>query len=260
MKYVFKNIYHIKKKLKTSTPVLFLDFDLTLSPLAKNPTKAFLPKETKVLLRKLVKHVPITIVTGRKLTDIQKRVGIKGIPYVGNHGLEHNLNGKYKNSRITTPMRKAIQKIKKELIENVKKYPGIVFEDKKYSIALGYRMVKQKQVLSLKSWFKGMEVKIQKEGLLEVRLDNKTFEVRPKTKINKGTACLQALRILKKKLQKNIVPIYIGDSETDEDAFKSLRRGGITIRVGKNKTSRAEWYLQNQKEVNPFLNLLEVMR
>src|SRR3989344_1558738 len=54
MKYVFKDLANIKKKLQESNFVLLLDFDLTLSPLAKNPAKAILPNDTRILLKKLL--------------------------------------------------------------------------------------------------------------------------------------------------------------------------------------------------------------
>jgi trehalose-6-phosphatase len=52
---------------------------------------------------------------------------------------------------------------------------------------------------------------------------------------------------------KDIIPIYIGDDTTDEDAFKALKNKGLTIFVGKPKISYAEYYLRSTKEVFEFL-------
>ena len=92
MKYIFKDLEKIKQKIKKLNFILLLDFDLTLSPLAKNPNHAFLPKSTKEKLKEIISRVPVVIITGRKLGDIKKKVNIKDMLYVGNHGLEHNLN------------------------------------------------------------------------------------------------------------------------------------------------------------------------
>ena len=97
---------------------------------------------------------------------------------------------------------------------------------------------------------------INYDGLLEARLEKKTFEIRPKMKLNKGTACLLALKTIQNKLGRKMVPIYIGDGQTDEDAFSVLQKSGITIRVCKNNKSSAKWYLHNQSEVNSFLEWL----
>lgn len=254
MKYVFKNLSNIKNRLKKHNFVLLLDFDLTLSPLAKNPNNAFLPKDTKEKLKEIISQVPVIIITGRKLSDIKRKVNIKGMLYVGNHGLEHNLNKKDKTS-ISIPIKKALLETKKSLIKKCKMYPSIVLEDKKYAFAIGYRLVEKNKVKFLESIFKKTIKDINHDGLLEARLDKRTFEIRPKVRVNKGTACLLALKTIENKLNRKVVPIYIGDGQTDEDAFKVLKNG-ITIRVGKNKKSSAKWYLRNQKEVNYFLEEL----
>src|SRR3990172_2068899 len=87
MKYVFKDLANIKKKLQESNFVLLLDFDLTLSPLAKNPAKAILPNDTRILLKKLSKYIHIAVITGRTIKDIKKikteikNYGLRGILY-----------------------------------------------------------------------------------------------------------------------------------------------------------------------------------
>src|SRR3989338_2224169 len=73
MKYVFKDLANIKKKLQESNFVLLLDFDLTLSPLAKNPAKAILPNDTRILLKKLSKYIHIAVITGRTIKNIKKK-------------------------------------------------------------------------------------------------------------------------------------------------------------------------------------------
>lgn len=251
MKYVFQDLANLKKRIKKSNFILLLDFDLTLSPLAKNPNRAFLPKSTKEKLRKFVSYVPVVIITGRELIDIKKKVNIKGMLYVGNHGLEHNLNKKYK-TYIPIPVKKVLLKAKKELVKKCKTYSDVVFEDKKYAFAFGYRLVRKNKIKSLEYIFRKTMKDIKHDGLLEARLEKKTFEIRPKVKVNKGTACLLALKTIQNKLDRKVIPIYIGDGKTDEDAFRVLSRG-ITIKVGKSKSSLANYYLHNTQEVKKFL-------
>jgi trehalose 6-phosphate phosphatase len=256
MKYVFKDISNIKNRLKKHNFVLLLDFDLTLSPLAKNPEHAFLPKTTKDNLKRITSLIPVVIITGRKLSDIKKRINVKNILYVGNHGLEHNLNKKYAVIALSIATKKALLKAKQKLFKICRTYPEIIFEDKKYAFALGYRLVRKDKIDSLESIFRKIQKDINQESLLETRLEKKTFELRPRIKVDKGTACLLALKITQTKLHKKLIPIYIGDSQTDEDAFVVLKKDGITIRVGKNNKSSAKWYLKNQKEVSLFLKRL----
>jgi len=56
--------------------------------------------------------------------------------------------------------------------------------------------------------------------------------------------------------EKNVLPVYIGDDITDEDAFKALKRKGLTVFVGKPGSSKADYYLKNTEEVTKFLRLI----
>jgi trehalose-6-phosphatase len=53
------------------------------------------------------------------------------------------------------------------------------------------------------------------------------------------------------------LPIIVGDDVTDERAFAVLPRA-LTVRVGKNLRTRARYLLRDPKEVNVFLQKLEV--
>ncbi|CAG0898880.1 unnamed protein product, partial [Darwinula stevensoni] len=74
----------------TAKIALLLDYDGTLAPIAPKPDLALMPAETKNILVRLSNSsdVAIAIVSGRSLEDVRKMVGIDGITYAGNHGLE----------------------------------------------------------------------------------------------------------------------------------------------------------------------------
>ena len=69
---------------------LLLDYDGTLSPIAKHPDLAVMPPETKMVLERLSNHpdVFIAIISGRSQANVKEMVGIDGITYAGNHGME----------------------------------------------------------------------------------------------------------------------------------------------------------------------------
>ena len=64
-----------------ATLALLLDYDGTLSPIAKHPDLAILPPETKKVLERLANRpdVFIAIVSGRSVDNVRKMVGIEGI-------------------------------------------------------------------------------------------------------------------------------------------------------------------------------------
>ncbi len=69
---------------------LLLDYDGTLSPIASHPDLAVMPTETRKVLERLANHpdVFIAVISGRSVTNVKEMVGIDGITYAGNHGLE----------------------------------------------------------------------------------------------------------------------------------------------------------------------------
>ena len=69
-------------------PVLFLDFDGTLSPIVDDPSAAALVVEAHKALESLASQCPVAILSGRDLADIRSRVAIPGIWYAGSHGFE----------------------------------------------------------------------------------------------------------------------------------------------------------------------------
>lgn len=249
MQYVFDCLDKIGKELIKSKWVLLLDFDLTLSPLAKNPANAVLPEDTKILLKKLSFKIPVAIITGRAVYDIKKRVGLRKIIYVGNHGLEYEI-GYSKKIFIHDSSQKGLKYVKREFTKLAKKYEGVILEDKKFSIAFHYRLLPAIYQTALMTDLKKLRAKIKKNNLTET-LYKKTLEIKPDIKENKGTA---SLFILKKFGKKNKA-IYIGDGKTDEDAFLALPHD-ITIKVGKSQHSAAKYYLRNVKDVGRFLKWL----
>ena len=69
---------------------LLLDYDGTLSPIAPHPDLATIPEETKKVLERLanLSDVFVGVISGRGVNNVREMVGIQGITYAGNHGLE----------------------------------------------------------------------------------------------------------------------------------------------------------------------------
>jgi len=77
----------------------------------------------------------------------------------------------------------------------------------------------------------------------------KVLELVPKVKWDKGSAAL----FLLKRQKKDYLSIYVGDDKTDETGFNALRTQGVTVRVGKSKKTKAEYYLKGQWQMIKFL-------
>ena len=85
------------------------------------------------------------------------------------------------------------------------------------------------------------------------------YELRPAVDWHKGKAVEWLLNVIKEDIddELDIVPIYIGDDVTDEDAFRVLGDlGGIGIFVGDEPLSdstEAKFYVDDPEQVRQFL-------
>jgi trehalose-phosphatase len=98
----------------------------------------------------------------------------------------------------------------------------------------------------------------RRKNEIKIHAGKKVLELRPPGEWDKGKAALWLLRkheILHGK--GNVLPVYIGDDSTDEDAFEALKNKGITVLVGSpRKFSTAQYYLAQPQEVTEILKLM----
>ncbi|MBI5530971.1 MAG: trehalose-phosphatase [Candidatus Doudnabacteria bacterium] len=253
MKYVFDCLPEIKRKLKR--PLLMLDFDGTLSPIAPTPGLAILPEPVRVKLRACAGRFPAAIISGRALADVQKKVGLSTLSYAGNHGLEWKIAG---NKEIVAEANLAVKSfpaIIQWFKQAKKNYPGTLLENKKYSLSLHYRLLSPKLIFKFKREVKKAVGPFLKTGNIKVVHGKMVIELRPNINWNKGKIALFCLNYYQKKFMQKFAPIYVGDDTTDEDAFAAIKQG-VSIRVGKKNGSRAKYYLKNQREIEQLLKWL----
>ncbi|THU54485.1 hypothetical protein C4D60_Mb10t25580 [Musa balbisiana] len=146
-----------------------------------------------------------------------------------------------------------MNEIHKALLETTRSIAGAKVENNKFCVSVHFRCVDEKcwgvlveQVVSL----------LKKYPELRLTQGRKVLEIRPTIKWDKGKALEFLLKSLGFADNKNVVPIYIGDDHTDEDAFKVLRdRGqGIGILVSEYpKDTNASYSLKEPYEVMEFL-------
>lgn len=259
IKYLFSYWNRIKEELKDKFIYLFLDYDGTLAPIVKTPDKAFMPKETRKLLR-LLSEAPnykLAIISGRALDDIRRKVGLKNnVVYVGNHGFE--IKGpkiKFK-SPVPVNYRKKLEEIKDKIKNSLSSINGVLIEDKGFSLTIHYRQAKKKDISKIKTELFAALVIYEVRNDVNIRTGKKMLEIRPPLAWDKGKVVLWLLARYKFAIfdkKKRIFPIYIGDDVTDEDAFNALKERGLTIFVGKPKNTKAQFYVKTTKEVENFL-------
>lgn len=248
--YILKNT--VFKKISPGQKIaLFLDYDGTLVPIQKDPSRCVLPGEMKEELNSLAdsNRCYLTILSGRSLPDIKGMVGIRNICYGGNHGLVISGSDMTYVHPGALPAKPYIDKAARMLSKEIAGIEGAWIERKRFTASLHYRSVRKGDVLSVKKAFCKVISEFSGGKRLAVIKGKMVLELAPDLSWNKGSAALWILNNLKGKY----LPVYVGDDWTDETAFRALNKKGITIRVGKSAKTTANYYLKNQREVSEFL-------
>lgn len=254
----------VEPLMREHSVMLFLDYDGTLTPIVERPALAKLSSEEKELLSDLMalEDVKIAIVSGRSLADLKERVGVKGLLYAGNHGLEFE----GPSIRFVHPEALAakhlMQKAARGLQEAFKEVPGILVEHKVFTISVHYRKLPEEKVPEAKAVFSKILLPYVKSSKVILKEGKKVWEIRPSTRWHKGTLVLWLLARVLARSSKKVLPIYVGDDQTDEDAFKAVRQRGLGVKVIENKDepTRARYCLDSPKEVFDFLKRLAAVK
>lgn len=263
MKYVFKQWDTFKKALGGKRVYLFLDYDGTLAPIVEKPSQATVPQKTMRLLEALAgnSNFKVAVISGRAVADVKERLGLPNIIYSGNHGLEIQGPRLRFTSPVTLRYKKILGQIKNALCRKLSRIPGVFVEDKGLSLSLHFRQVKSENISLVKTAFHEVVILYYVRNKIKIREGKKVLEVRPPFEWNKGKVVLWLLARDKLfKEQDDIVPVYIGDDQTDEDAFQALLPRGLTIFVGEPKQSCARYYVKDPVEVTKLLGELAVLQ
>jgi trehalose-phosphatase len=250
MEYLLVKKEEIDRIRNADKILLILDFDGTLSPIASHPENAVLPVGTGKLLEDLRNNgTIIAVVSGRGLEDVTARVGVQGIIYVGNHGME--IQGISPLFGDLTDKKGIIERISREGERTLAGLHGIILEDKQLSLSIHYRMAEPETVEELMERFARMIAPY--EDNLRITLGRKVIEVRPKGVPDKGDIALHLAGLFP-----SFTPIYIGDDATDEDAFEALQeKDAITVLVSpKGRKSRARYFLKDPEDVMRLLSII----
>ena len=240
----------LKQKLQGKKPAFFLDYDGTLTPIVAHADQAILSDEMRQTLIDLKKQFTVAVVSGRDLGDVKKRVGVEGIFYAGSHGFDIEGPGKRFENQEVDQFIKSLNQAEKELKEKLQEIDGAWVERKKYSLAVHFRQVepsKEKQVEKILDQVHS--------GFPDLRkaFGKKVLELQPNFPWDKGRALDWLIGALELDEDK-IVPIYLGDDVTDEDAFAELEDRGIGIAVqGEPKATLARYVLKHPEDVMRFL-------
>jgi trehalose 6-phosphate phosphatase len=207
---------------------ILLDIDGTLLDLVPTPREVWVPPGLSKTLNRLLDRTSgaIALVSGRSLNDIDLIFAPEQFPAVGGHGAEIRLS--QDNEAVATLAPPMEKELKRRLAAIAKLSPGILLEDKGYSLALHYRLAPHAE--------KAIYAAV---SLIRADLPNAPIEVMPGKCVceikHSGFSKATAVReLMTHEPFKGRRPLFVGDDVTDESVFAIMPDlGGLAFSVGR---------------------------
>lgn len=193
---------------------LLLDVDGTIVDIGPSPAEVQIAAGLPETLKRLfgLTRGALALVSGRPISDLDRLFAPLCVPAIGGHGAEMRLSD---NERFfwAKPLPEGLRCC---LAEGAALGPGVVAEDKGYSLALHYRKAPQlaerlrRHVAACRAAFPGEPS--------ELLLGKAVFEVK-RPGIDKGEAIR---KLMAHAPFAGRIPVFIGDDITDESVFRVL--------------------------------------
>jgi trehalose 6-phosphate phosphatase len=192
---------------------LLLDIDGTLLELAPTPNDVWVPPELRSTMKGLLKRTSgaLALVSGRSINDIDMIFAPSQFPAVGGHGAEMRIVAG--GLVIPSKIRPIDEDLKRRFAKIADLSPGILLEDKGYSLALHFRLAPQAEQIIYDS------VSVIRADLpeapIEVLPGKAVCEIKP-AGFNKASGVRE---LMMQSPFKGRTPIFLGDDVTDESVF-----------------------------------------
>jgi alpha,alpha-trehalase len=239
------------RRLAERRPALFLDYDGTLTSIVERPEDALLAPAMRAALRAAAEVMPVAIISGRDLDDVQALVDLPEIIYAGSHGFDIRGPDIALEQPEGVDALDDLARAADTLDARLADIDGAQVERKRFAVAVHYRRVADDQVARVED---AVTAAADRAPNLRCTGGKKIFELRPDIDWDKGRAVTWLLEKLGLEDQ-DVLPIYVGDDDTDEDAFRALaKQGGIGILVAaQDQPSAAAWRLADPEAVRELL-------
>ena len=207
---------------------ILLDIDGTLLDFAPTPREVWVPPGLAKTLNRLLARTSgaLALVSGRSLNDIDLIFAPEQFPAVGGHGAEMRVSGD--SEAVATHAPPLDKELKRRLATIAKLSPGILLEDKGYSLALHYRLAPhaEQAIYAAVSLIRAE----LPDAPIEVMPGKCVCEIKP-SGFNKASGVIE---LMSHEPFRGRRPIFIGDDVTDESVFAIMPGfGGLAFSVGR---------------------------
>lgn len=238
-------------------PAVFSDYDGTLSEIVDDPDSARLTDGAGAALTRLAGRCPVAVLSGRDLTDICTRVGVSGIWYAGSHGFElTGPDGTHHENDAAASAIPLLADAAEALRSQLGVFDGVVVEHKRFGVAVHYRNARREQVGPVTGTVRAAG----RHYTLRVTTGREVIELRPDVDWDKGRTLRWIIDHVTGGDAGPLLPIYLGDDITDEDAFDAIGDDGIAIVVRHtddgDRATAARFALEDPARVTEFTRRL----
>ena len=230
---------------------LFLDIDGTISEFHVNSQQSFISKNIIENLQQLqTLGVMVMAVTGRSVAYAKQLFHPLTLPIAGTHGLEIQFS---QHGPIEVPPSTFdFKQLSREVVNLCLPYPQLSIEHKTYAIALHFRKHPDYAEIAAKI----SQSLLQKYPKIRLNAGKCVYELILKD-ADKGQAILKLYQALN---QPKLIPIFIGDDQTDESGFQQINQlDGISIKVGDGATA-AQCRLRNVTTSAEFIECFKLFQ
>lgn len=242
------------ERVRSSALVVCLDYDGTLAEFNKDPAAATPVPGVSAHLSRLLKtpaYVTVAIVTGRRIVDVVRLLGLeRGLLVSGLHGLEFkDADGTKSITPEATDHSCDLDLVRAWLASNVPPNRGFWIEDKQLTVALHFRLASPDEASRLSDRLDRF-VASKTLTLRTARLV-KVIEVMPRT-----ASKARAIELLRGRVPSYFRFVYFGDDSSDEDVFYRLGPEEIGVLVGEPRESFASYRVEGPSDVEHELREL----
>jgi trehalose 6-phosphate phosphatase len=225
---------------------LHLDFDGTLVPLQADPDRCRLDPDLRRCLAWLAAHprLDLAIISGRSLDDLVPRVGLEGIAYAGNHGLELSCGAwrwLHPGAQALVPL---LERLACHAERQIAPIPGAWLERKTLGLSLHFRRVAPPWRGPLRQRLAALQHRLAAYPAVRLVEGHEVLEIRPALAWSKAEA-VGWLRQRRQSAAGRARLVYAGDDRSDEDVFRAWPQA-CTLLIGPGGDpggSAARWRL-----------------
>jgi trehalose 6-phosphate phosphatase len=223
----------------------FLDVDGTLLEIEAYPDLVTADARLLRLLQDLGSNYggALALVSGRSLEQLDRIFGGLMIAAAASHGLQQRLpDGTVLNRASEVPPGSL-----RRITQFADRHPGLVVEQKPFSVGLHYRARPELEPAVLEAMEK---IHAELDNDLRLMHGKMVVEIMP-TGANKGSAIRSFMQT---RPFEGRLPVFVGDDVTDEYGFAMVNElGGMSIRIGSAAGSAAKWQLRDVADVRAWL-------